>query len=170
MKNKWENETPWPFPWRTDEWMEEWRRTTPLFIIHCLVSYTCLFGMCKQLPSSSWCSAYRSLIVLLFTLHIDLSMCPSLHLPVLFSHLSLFYVCSSPCLPLLSHPFSLDLCNPLHFFSTYSSPSSSPCANLVICDCPLPSFHCCLFPLHSAPFSAAVLNQARTVCQMWSHD
>lgn len=55
---------------------------------------------------------------------------------------------------------------PCIFFSTYSSPSSSPCANLVICDCPLPSFHCCLFPLHSAPFSAAVLNQARTVCQM----
>lgn len=32
----------------------------------------------------------------------------------------------------------------------------------VICDGPLPSFHCCLFPLHTALFSAAVQIQART--------
>lgn len=59
---------------------------------------------------------------------------------------------------------------PLHFFQ--------PCALLillqfplcqlsfldmfVICDGPLPSFHCCLFPLHTALFSAAVQIQART--------
>lgn len=157
-----------------------------IVVIRHLVSYTCLFGTYKQLPSPSWhlMPPPVMLLTLLYfhslstwfphPLHVDLSMCLSFHSSVFFS--PSFSVCSSSC---LSPPHLPDLRNPLHFFNlaNYSSSSKFSLCQLfffllhrpVICDCPpapTPTpFHCAYF-LHFPLFFAAVQNRARAVCQM----
>lgn len=99
-----------------------------------------------------------------------------------FSSSHSLYVFLSSCSLLHSFtPLSISVFHPFthscliyvisRFFSTFRPlrpPPVPPCANFsflsmfVICDGPLPSFHCCWFPLHTALFSAAVQIQART--------
>lgn len=94
------------------------------------------------------------------SLYVFLSSCSLLHSFIPLS-ISVFHPFTHSCLIYVIS----------RFFSTFRPlrpPPVPPCANFsflsmfVICDGPLPSFHCCWFPLHTALFSAAVQIQART--------
>lgn len=85
------------------------------FIIHHLVSYTCLSGMYKQLPSSSWVLLTFTLYLLLHTFSLSSCLSPSFIYPLF----GLFFIL---CLSLL------DLCHPNILFDLvhYSSSSNFP--------------------------------------------
>lgn len=157
-----------------------------IFVIHHLVSYTCLLGTYEQLPSPSWHLMPPSAMLLTLSsfhslstwfprsLHADLSICLSFHL-CLYSSVPLSMSVLRPAFLPLTRSCLIYVIPCIFFFNlaNYSSSSNSPCANFfflhrfVIFDCPPhpTPFHCAYF-LCFPLFSAAVQNRARTVCQM----
>lgn len=172
--------------------MEPYNLFLPLFINHRLVSYTlACTNSCRHPAAGASSTVFLSFIFPLTghmapTSQTDPSVCPSLTLSVYCNTFTtnftinvilkvilcfIFYACSPPLFLSPTRSFLIYVIikffQPCALFILFQSclcqlffPST-----FMICDCPLPSFHCCLFPLHRALFSAAVQNQARTSCQ-----